>query len=116
MRLPSPDRPSSEGAVSKYFTGPLKAKIFFELKTFSKVTDYFNVQFYFSNPYLNFVEHIYHFLQQKIKRNDTWCQISKRFALSLRIRSHELKAVRDFILIENLTSVFRQLFTCVHIN
>ena len=56
---------------------------------------------------------------KKIKRTDAWCQISKCFALSLRIRTHEsrneLKPVWDFILIENLTSVPCQLFTCVHI-
>ena len=40
--------------------------------------------------------------------------------LDLRVRSHErqneLKLVWDFILVENLTSVLIQLFTCVHMN
>ena len=39
---------------------------------------------------------------------------------TLRVRSYErrneLKPVWDFILVENLTSVFSQLFTCVHMN
>ena len=42
------------------------------------------------------------------------------FAKFLRVRSHErrneLKPVWDFISVENLTSVFSQLFTCVHMN
>ena len=40
--------------------------------------------------------------------------------MTLRVRSHErrneLKPVWDFISVENLISVFSQLFTCVHMN
>ena len=35
IMLPSPDRPNSGGADSKYFIGPLKAKKIFELKNIS---------------------------------------------------------------------------------
>ena len=81
----SPDRPNSGGVDSKYFIEPLKAKkSFSELKkTFPKATDYFNVKLYFSNAYLNFVEQIYYFPQQKIKRTYAWCQVSKRFVFPL---------------------------------
>ena len=34
------------------------------------VTDYFKVKFYFSIAFLNSIEHIYYFSQQKIKRTD----------------------------------------------
>ena len=81
--MPSPDRANSGGADSKYFIGPLKEKFFETKKPFSKVTDYFNVKFYFSNARLYFVEHIYYFPQQKIKRTDVWFHVSRRFVLSL---------------------------------
>ena len=47
----------------KIFYWTSKAKKFFELKTCSKVVDYFNVNFYFSNARLYSVEHIYYFPQ-----------------------------------------------------
>ena len=82
--MPLPDRLNSGGVDSKYFIESLKAKTFCELKkTFPKVTDYFNVKFYFSSACLNFVEQIYYFPQQKIKKTHTWFQITKRFVFSL---------------------------------
>ena len=47
--MPSPDRPNSGGADSKYFIGLLKDIFFFELK---------NDKFYFLNAYLNSIQHI----------------------------------------------------------
>ena len=49
VRLPSPDRPNSGGADSKYFI--VDFAVFFKLKIFPKVTDYCNVKFYFSNAF-----------------------------------------------------------------
>ena len=74
--MPSPDRPSSGVADSKYFIRPLKANFFWVFWTFSKATDYFNVKFYLSNACLHSVEHIHYFPQQ-IKRTDVWFQVSK---------------------------------------
>ena len=104
----------------KIFYWTSQSKIFLSWKTLPKVTDYFNVEFSFSNAYLNSAKYIYCFIQQNIKRTDAWCQILKRFIFTLRILSYEsrnkLKPVWDFILAENLTSVFSQLFTCAHMN
>ena len=65
-----------------YWTSKSKA-FFFELKTISKVNDYFNVKFYISNACLNFIEQVYHFPQQNIKRTYAWFQVSKCFVFSL---------------------------------
>ena len=74
----SPNQPNSGIADSKYFIGPLKGKKknVCVLKTFPRVTDYFNVKVYFSNACLNSVEHIYYFPQQNIRRTDAWFQVS----------------------------------------
>ena len=48
------------------------------------VTDYFKVKFYFLIAFLNSIEHIYYFPQQKIKRTEAWFQVSKCFVFSLR--------------------------------
>ena len=75
--MPSPDRPNSGRADSKYFIGPLKAK-----KKFI-ILNHFNVKFYFSNACLNSVEHILFPSKQKFKRTGAWFQVSKRFVFSL---------------------------------
>ena len=87
--MPSPNRPNSGRADSKYFTGPLKAK------TFLIILNYFNVKFYFLNACLNSVEHmlltaclnsVEHVVfpsKQKFKSTDAWFQVSKRFVFSL---------------------------------
>ena len=84
--MPSPARPNFGGADSKYFIGPLKAKKKkkkIELKKrFPKITDYFNVKFYFSNACLNSAEHIHYFPEQEIKTTEAWFQVSKRFVFS----------------------------------
>ena len=67
-----------------YWTSKSKKKNFWVKKTFSKVTDYFNVMFYFLNACLNFLEQIYYFPQQNIKRTHAWFQVSKLFVFSLR--------------------------------
>ena len=46
-------------------------------KKIPKVTDHFNVKFYFSNAWLNFVEEIYYFPQHNIKRTYASFQVSK---------------------------------------
>ena len=75
--MPSPNRPNSGRADSKYFIGPLKAK-----KKFI-ILNHFNVKFYFSNACLNSVEHILFPSKQKFKRTGAWFQVSKRFVFSL---------------------------------
>ena len=110
--MPSPDRPNSGEADSKYFIGPLKAKKT-KKKKIPKVTDYFNVKFYFSNAWLNFVEEIYYFPQHNIKRT---CVVSsfKVFCFlfndtySERLVFHSIQYRNDWLAASDLSHMFTQ--------
>ena len=60
----------------KIFYWTFKSKKKKKKKKIPKVT-FFNVEFYFSNEWLNFVEEIYYFPQHNIKRTYASFQVSK---------------------------------------
>ena len=71
-----PTNPTLEVPIQIFYWTSKRKQNFQSKKTFPTITDYFKVKFYFSNPFLNSVEHIHYFPQQLARKT---MEITKRY-------------------------------------